>query len=179
MYDTIEYILPYSFLISIGIFCACLIYKSFFGMNKVVIGFLIFSISTFLLNIQGIYYLNSTHPHLYCKGKFEEEAQNITSAIAEYFSVPTRTQIPSISDLVNSGDYILLENRDSKYKELVEESKFSAAILEGDEIPIVVSSKEGKCPFEKGECPWSKGEVYVLKIGGSGGGVWLDSYEEK
>jgi len=27
--------------------------------------------------------------------------------------------------------------------------------------------------------PWSKGEVYVLKMGGGGGGVWLDSYEEK
>jgi hypothetical protein len=61
---------------------------------------------------------------------------------------------------------------------LVEESEFSVAILDGDEIPIVVSSKVGKCPFEKGYCPWSKGEVYVLKMEGSGGGVWLDSYEE-
>lgn len=178
MYDTIEYILPYSFLFSIGIFCACLIYKSFFGINKVLKVFLIFSILTFLLNIQGIYYLNSTHPHLYCKSKSEEEALNIAMAISEYFSIPTRTQIPSINDLVNSESYILLENRDSKYKKLVEESEFSAAILEGDEIPIVVSSKEGKCPFDKGYCPWSKGEVYVLKMEGSGGGVWLDSYKE-
>jgi hypothetical protein len=178
MYDTIEYILPYSFLFSIGIFCACLIYKSFFGINKVVKGFLIFSIITFFFNIRGLYYLNSTHPHLNCKIKFEEEAQNIAMAISDYFSIPTRTKIPSISDLVNSGNYISLENRDSKYKKLVAESKFSVAILDGDEIPIVVSSKVGKCPFDKGYCLWSKGEVYVLKMEGSGGGVWLDSYKE-
>ena len=83
--------------------------------------------------------------------------------------------------MVKSGDYVLLENRDSKYKKLVEESEFSVAILDGDvnEIPIVVSSKEGRCPFQKGECPWSKGEVYVLKMGSGDNGVWLDSYEEK
>jgi hypothetical protein len=52
--------------------------------------------------------------------------------------------------------------------------------LDGDvnEIPIVVSSKEGRCPFQKGECPWSKGEVYVLKMGSGDNGVWLSSYEE-
>ena len=74
----------------------------------------------------------------------------------------------------------LLENRDSKYKKLVEESEFSIAILDGDvnEIPIVVSSKEGRCPFQKGECPWSKGEVYVLKMGSGDSGVWLNSYEK-
>jgi hypothetical protein len=44
------------------------------------------------------------------------------------------------------------------------------------EITIVVSSKEGKCPFEKGKCPWSKGEVYVKEIGHSG--VWHDSYKK-
>ena len=127
-----------------------------------------------------IIYPNFTHGshHCNCKARLEGEANNIAAAIANYFAIPTRTQVPSISDLVNSEDYILLENRDSKYKKLVEESEFSAAILDGDEIPIVVSSKEGKCPFEKGKCPWSKGGVYVLKMEGSGGGVWLDSYEE-
>ena len=114
------------------------------------------------------------------KLRLEGEANNIAAAISSYFSEPTRTQIPSISDLVNSEDYVLLENRDSKYKKLVEESEFSIAILDGDvnEIPIVVSSKEGKCPFQKGKCPWSKGEVYVLKMGSGDNGVWHDSYEE-
>ena len=118
------------------------------------------------------------HHHCNCKAGLEGEANNIAAAIADYFSVPTRTQTPSINDLVNSGSYILFENRDSKYKKLVEDSGFSVAILDGDEIPIVVSSKVGKCPFEKGYCPWSKGEVYVFKMEGSGGGVWLDSYKE-
>ena len=127
-----------------------------------------------------IIYPNFAHGphHCNCKAGLEGEANNIAAAIANYFAIPTRTQVPSISDLVNSEDYVLLENRDSKYKKLVEESEFSIAILDGDEIPIVVSSKEGKCPFEKGYCPWSKGEVYVLKMEGSSDGVWLDSYEE-
>ena len=127
-----------------------------------------------------IIYPNFAHVphHCNCKARLEGEANNIAAAIANYFAIPTRTQVPSISDLVNSGDYILLENRDSIHKKLVEDSEFSVAILEGDEIPIVVSSKEGKCPFEKGYCPWSKGEVYVLKMEGRSGGVWLDSYDE-
>ena len=129
-----------------------------------------------------IIYPNFAHGphHCNCKAGLEGEANNIAAAIANYFAIPTRTQVPSISDLVNSGDYILLEDRDSKYKKLVEESEFSIAILDGDvnEIPIMVSSKEGKCPFEKGRCPWSKGEVYVLKIGSSYSGEWHNSYEE-
>ena len=130
-----------------------------------------------------IIYPNFIHTphHCNCKAGLEGEANNIAAAISSYFSEPTRTQIPSISDLVNSEDYVLLENRDSKYKKLVEESEFFVAILDGDvnEIPIVVSSKEGRCPFQKGECPWSKGEVYVLKMGSGDNGVWLESYEEK
>ena len=127
-----------------------------------------------------IIYPNFAHlpHHCNCKGGLEGEANNIAAAIASYFSEPDRAQTPSISDLVHSEDYILLENRDSKYKKLVEESEFSIAIMDGDEIPIVVSSKEGKCPFEKGKCPWSKGKVYVLKMGSGSGGVWLDSYEK-
>lgn len=74
-------------------------------------------------------------------------------AIADYFSVPTRTQIPSISDLVNSGNYTLMENRDSKRKEkIVKESEFSVVILGDDvsgEIKIVLTSKANKCPFDK------------------------------
>ena len=188
MYDTIEYILPYSFLISIGIFCVCLIYKSFFGINKVVIGFLIFSISTFLFNIIGIFYLNSIHPHYNCRAKFEKEARNIAVAISDYFSIPTRTQIPSISDLVNSGSYTLMENRDSKRKEkLVNESEFSVIILGDDvsgEIKIVLTSKGNKCPFDKGQCPRPFiGKYYVLKMGSSGGVsnsdmLWTNSYED-
>ena len=113
--------------------------------------------------------------HCSCKAKFEAEANNIAAAISSYFAIPTRTQIPTISDLVHSGDYTLLENRESKYKKLVQESGFFIAILEDDfsEYAIVLYSREGKCPFEKGKCPWSKGDVYVKKMGHSG--VWLDS----
>ena len=128
-------------------------------------------------------YLNFVHipHHYYCKAELEGEANKVAAAIASYFSEPSRTQIPSISDLINSEDYVLLENRDSKYKKLVEESEFSIAIVDGDvnEIPIVVSSKEGRCPFQKGECSWSKGEVFVLTYGSSQFPVWLSSYEEK
>jgi hypothetical protein len=125
-----------------------------------------------------IIYPNFTHRHHHCscKAKFEAEANNIAAAMSNYFAIPNRTQIPTINDLVDSGDYTLLENRDLKHKKLVQESEFFLAILgnDNDEITIVVSSKEGKCPFEKGKCPWSKGEVYVKEIGHSG--VWLDSY---
>jgi hypothetical protein len=153
---------------------------AFYGNNKFVSRFFIFSIFAIFLFI--IIYPNFAHGphHCNCKAGLEGEANNITAAISSYFAIPSRTQIPSISDLVNSGDYTLFENRDSKYKKLVEESEFSIAILDGDvnEIPIVVSSKEGKCPFEKGECPWSKGEFYVLKMAEYDSGVWLDSYED-
>lgn len=153
---------------------------AFNAKNKFLSRFLIFSIFAIFLFI--IIYPNFIHTphHCNCKAGLEGEANNIAAAIASYFSDPSRTQVPSISDLVNSEDYVLLENRDSKYKKLVEESEFSIAILDGDvnEIPIMVSSKEGKCPFEKGRCPWSKGEVYVLKIGSSFSGEWHNSYEE-
>ena len=176
----IDYIIPSLFFISIGVFCACMIYKALFGDSRFETGFLIFSAVTFLFAIAYPNFVHIPH-HCNCKAGLEGEANIIAGAISSYFSEPTRTQIPSISDLVNSEDYILLENRDSKYKKLVEESEFSVAILDGDvnEIPIVVSSKEGRCPFQKGECPWSKGEVYVLKMGSGDNGVWLDSYEEK
>jgi hypothetical protein len=190
MYDMIDYILYYSLLISIGVFCTCVIYMVFFGNNKVVLGFFIFSTLTFLLTIIYPNFTDRPHRphHCNCKVQFEAEAYNISAAISNYFAIPSRTQIPNISDLVNSGDYTLLENRDLKHKKLVKESEFSVAIL-GDavsEITIVVSSKEGACPFEKGKCTWSKGEVYVKKMRHSGDwldsirhrGVWLDSYEE-
>jgi hypothetical protein len=154
---------------------------AFYGNNKFVSRFLIFSVfAIFLFIIIYPNFVGGPH-HCSCKDRLEGEASNIAAAISSYFSEPTRTQIPSISDLINSEDYVLLENRDSKYKKLVEESEFSIAILDGDvnEIPIVVRSKEGICPFEKGECPWSKGEVYVLKMGSGDSGLWLSSYEEK
>ena len=132
----------------------------------------------------AIIYPNFTYRphHCNCKGGIESEANNIAAAISGYFALPSRTQVPSISDLVNSGDYVLLENRDSKRRaKLVEESEFSVAIL-GDnvnEITIVVSSKEGRCPFEKGKCLWSKGKIYVKRMGDSEGSEgWLESWEE-
>jgi hypothetical protein len=173
----IDYIIPSLFIISIGVFSACMIYKAIFGDSRFETGFLIFSAVTFLFAIAFPNFVH-IHHHCNCKAELEGEASKVAAAIASYFSEPHRTQIPSISDLVNSGDYVLLENRDSKYKKLVEESEFSIAIVDGDvnEIPIVVSSKEGRCPFQKGECSWSKGEVFVLKMGSNHNGVWLSSY---
>ena len=173
------------FIAALIVACLTILLKAFFTTGlKRKLG--LFLISLVLAGLSFVIIIPNFAPHrshhCSCKAKLEGEANNIASAIADYFAIPTRTQVPSISDLVNSECYILLENRDSKYKKLVEESEFSAAILDGDvnEIPIVVSSKEGRCPFEKGWCPGSKGGVYVLvlKMGDSGGGVWLDSYEE-
>ena len=182
--DYLYYIFYSSFYISIGVFGACMIYKAFFGNNKFETGFLIFSAATFLF---GIIYPNFLHsgnvPHYDCNGRIEREANNIAGALADYFSIPSRTQIPKYSDLDFSREYsTLLENKDLKRREkLIKESEFSVHIL-GDtfsDIKIVLTAKEGKCPFGRRKCPRQfKGEVYVVKMGGGGGGVWLDSYEE-
>jgi hypothetical protein len=110
----------------------------------------------------------------------EWKAQNIASALGSYFSEPSRTQIPSYNDLLNS-EYEPLENHELKRREkLFKESEFSVDIL-GDtfsEIKIVLSSKEGKCPFYRWKCRRRlKGKFYVLKIP-NGGGAWVDSWEE-
>jgi len=59
--------------------------------------------------------------------------------------------------------------------------KFADAHILSDtysEIKIVLTSKEGKCPFGRWECPRQfKGKFYVAKMMG-GAGVWLDSWEE-
>ena len=85
-----------------------------------------------------------------------------------------------MSDLVNSGDYTLIENRDSKHgAKLVRDSEFSVVILGEDasEITIVLSARKGKCPFDKGKCPRPfKGEVYVQRM--EGDGAWHNGYEE-
>ena len=110
--------------------------------------------------------------HCNCKARLEGEANHVAAAIADYFSEPQRTQIPSISDLVNTGCYTFFEEN----AELVRESEFAVTIGDQDlnDITIAVSTRAGRCPFQEGECPWSKGQVYVKKMGG--GGVWLDSY---
>lgn len=127
-----------------------------------------------------IIYPNFTHGthHCDCKTKFEVEANNVAAAIYSYFATPGRTQIPTISDLVDSGEYTLLENRDSRYKKLVKESGFFIVILEDDfsGFEIVLGSWKGKCPFAKGDCHWYKGQVYVKK--NRHRGVWLDGLEK-
>lgn len=183
--DYLDYIIPYFFFISIGIFSACIIYKAFFGNNKVVSGILIFSVLTVLF---GIIYPNfqsgGSGPHYNCNGKFEREAQYIAAAIADYFSIPTRTQVPNYSDLVFSKEYnnTLLKTKNLKRRDkLIKESGFSVDIL-GDEfggITIVLSSKRGKCPFYRWKCPRRfKGEIYVFRMGGNGVNEWLDSWED-
>ena len=151
--DYLYYIFHSFFFISIGVFGACVIYMAVYGNNKVVRGFLVFSVLTFLF---AFIYPNfeplGGGPHYDCNRKFESEAQCIASALADYFAIPSRTQIPSYSDLVKSGHYPL-ENIDLKRRDkLYKESEFSVDIL-GDafgEITIVLSSKERNVLFTGG-----------------------------
>ena len=165
-----------------GVIFACAIYMAVFGINKFVGGFLIFSIIAFSL---GTHYDRQqpfpSGPHYYCNIRIEREAQNVAQALASYYSEPSRTQIPSYSDLVKSGDYSL-ENVDLKRRDqLYKESEFSVAIF-GEtfsEIKIVLSSAEGKCFFGRWECPRrSKGKFYVLRFEGSGVNEWVDRWED-
>ena len=180
--DYLYYIFNYSLFISIGVFSVCVIYMAVYGNNKVIRGFFVFSALAFLFSIiYPNFFLHSCNvPHYNCNSKFVGEADNIAGALASYFSEPSRTQIPSYSDLIKSGDYSL-ENIDLKRRDqLYKESEFSVHIL-GDtfsDIKIVLTAKEGKCPFGRWKCPRQfKGKFYVAKMGG-GAGVWLDSWEE-
>ena len=103
----IDYIIPSLLFISIGVFCACMIYKAIFGNNKFETGFLIFSAVTFLFAIIYPNFVYIPH-HCNCKAGLEGEANDIAAAISSYFSEPTRTQIPSFycapcQSLVTSG----------------------------------------------------------------------------
>ena len=120
--------------------------------------------------------------HHKCNDKFEAEAHAIAAATADYFSDPARTKIPSIDDLVRTGGYAPIDNGQTKngYK-LVEESEFSVAILGADasQITIVLTSKKGRCPFDKGKCRRRfMGQYYVYKMYGDGGGAWQNNYQE-
>ena len=157
-----------------------MIYKALFGDSRFETGFLIFSAVTFLFAITYPNFVHIPH-HCSCKDRLEGEASNIAAAISSYFSEPSRTQIPSYSDLVKSGDYSL-ENIDLKRRDkLYRESEFSVHIL-GENlnyIKIVLTSKEGKCPFGRWKCPRQfKGKFYVLRFEGSGVNEWVDSWED-
>lgn len=181
--DYLYYIFNFSLFISIGVFCAYVICMVVYGNNKVVQSFLIFSILSFLFSI---IYPNIAPigggPHYDCNSKFEREASNIASALADYFSIPDRTQLPSYSDLVKSGHYSFKKNMESKRRDkLIKESGYSVDILGDpfDEIVIVLSSQEGKCPFHRWKCPRQiRGKIYVNRIGGSKANGWLNRYED-
>jgi hypothetical protein len=193
--DYLDYIIPYSFLISIIVFLICLTYTiAEQGKNKVVSGILIFSFLTILLGIIYVHYqynflgfnypfskARMGGPHYRCNAKIESEAQSIASAIASYFSYPERKQLPSFNELVKSGEYPLIPNDLKRREKLFKKSEFSVDIRGdvSDEIIIVLSSKEGKCPYYRWKCPRRfKGKFYVLKMGEYDSGVWLDSYED-
>jgi hypothetical protein len=155
-----------------------------YGNNKVVQGFLIFSLVAFLF---AFIYPNfepmGGGPHYNCNSKFEGEANNIAAAIADYFSIPTHTQIPKYSDLGFSREYSkLLENKNLKRREkLIKDSGFSVDILgdEFGEITIVLSAKKGKCPFYRWKCPRRfKGKFYVKRMDSDRANEWLDSWED-
>ena len=112
----------------------------------------------------------------------KREASNIDSALADYFSIPDRTQLPSYSDLVKLGHYSFLKDMESKRRDkLIKESGYYVDILGDpfDEIVIVLSSKEGKCPFHRWKCPRQiRGKIYVYRNGGSRANEWLNGYED-
>jgi hypothetical protein len=192
--DYLDYIIPYSFLISVIVFPICLAYKLAEGKNKVASGILIFSFLTILIgfiyasyqyNFLGYNYPFSKArmrgPHHRCNVKFEMEAQQIASAIADYLAVPDRKQIPSFNELVKSGEYPLIPDDLKRREKLFKESEFSVDIWndESDGIFIALSSKEGKCPYYRWKCPRRfKGKFYVLKVGKYDSGEWLDSYDD-
>ena len=180
--DYLSYILPYSLFIAMGFFLACVIFRIVYGDNKIVRGFLFFSVVAFF---SAIIYPNfepyGGGPHSNCNGKFEYEAQAVASALADYFAVPTRTQIPRYSDLIVSGNYPSEKIDLKRRAKLFKESEFSIDILgdDSDELRIVLSSKEGKCPFYRWKCPRRiLGKIYVLRTGGSGASGWLNGYED-
>jgi len=93
--DYFDYIMLHYSYILIGSFIACIFIKLFCSNKKVVSGFVIFSILTLVI---AIIYPNFRSygggPHYNCKAQFEREANNIASAIADYFAIPSHTQIP-------------------------------------------------------------------------------------
>ena len=181
--DYLYYIFNYSFFISIGVFSVCVIYMAVYGNNKVIRGFFVFSALAFLFSI---IYPNFAPlggvPHYDCNSQFAREANNIEGALASYFSEPDRTEIPSYSDLVKSGEYSFLKDMESKRRDkLIKESGYYVDILGDafDEIVIVLNSKEGKCPFHRWKCPRQiRGKIYVNRIGGSKANGWLNRYED-
>ena len=180
--DYLAYVIPYSVLISIGVFIAVMLFKPFNTNKKVVLSSLIFIALTFLINFVYVHLKpDGSYPHYRCNEKLEAEAQNFEMALLDYFSIPDRKEIPSFTDLVNSGHFSRIYNKDLKRRDkLIRESEFSVKIL-GDvnEILIVISCKKGKCPFYRWKCsrPY-KGKFYVRRMGGSEVDEWLDSLEE-
>ena len=192
--DYLDYIIPYSFLVSSVAFLICLAYRIGEGKNKLVSGILIFSFLNILLgffyahcqyNFLGVNYPFSRAsirgPHYRCNAKIEMEAQQIAAAIASYFSEPDRKELPNFDELVKSGEYPLIPNDLKRREKLFKESAFSVDIWEDDSdgIIIALSAKEGKCPYYRWSCPRRfKGKYYVLKIRGNDIGGWVDSYED-
>jgi hypothetical protein len=192
--DYLDYIIPYSFLISAIAFLICFAYTIAEGKNKLVSGILILS---FLNILSGFIYAHSQYnflginypfsrasirgPHYRCNAKIEMEAQQIADAIASYFSEPDRKELPSFNELVKSGEYPLIPKDLKRREKLFKESAFSVDIWndESDGIMIALSAKEGKCPYYRWKCPRRfKGKYYVLKMMGRERGVWLDSYDD-
>ena len=137
------------------------------------------------LSLLAVIYYNHlrsvSNIHYNCNARFEAEAHAIAAAIAYYFSDPSRTQIPSIDDLVKTGGYVPIgRGRSQNGYKLVKESEFSIAIVGKDvsQITIVLSSKKGKCSFYRGKCRRRfMGQYYVYKMYGDGGRAWQDKYQ--
>ena len=175
----------------------CTLYHTYFLIQlqsaaKIFKGFLIFSATTFLLTILTFFIYAQTgpyrspHSHYMCNTKIEAEACNIAAALSGYFALPSRTKVPSYSDLIRlryfEEGFSFKDRQSERTKKLMKESEFSVKILCDDpchEIKIVIYSKVNKCPFAKGRCPRRyKGRFYVTYVSSVGGneGGWTNSY---
>ena len=83
----------------------------------------------------------------YC-GYAEGDAQNTLAALSSYFSEPTRTQLPSIGELVTAEELSLNNMTDS------------VDLTENNGFIVVVTDDSGRCP---------RGNTYTATMGGAQG----------
>ena len=83
----------------------------------------------------------------YC-GYAEGDAQNTLAALSSYFSEPTRTQLPSIGELVTAEE-LSLNNMTA-----------SVDLTENNGFIVVVTDDSGRCP---------RGNTYTATMGGAQG----------
>jgi len=85
----------------------------------------------------------------YC-GYAEGDAQNTLAALSSYFSEPTRTQLPLVSELVTAEELSLNNNQNATSVNLTTLNGFTVTVVD-----------------ESGRCP--RGTTYAATMGGAQG----------